>query len=266
MPTATLTPEPTVTPMPEPVPTTIPTPQSASPLEGPTWLLDYYLDAEGNVTPALSARPATLTLQDGEFAGNTGCNAYFGQYSLQNRQIAFELKGVSMRACTEPQATQEAGILGALSQITSYELTGNTLSLLDARGNALLSLHLRDNVSLTGVHWRLLSLNNGKGGMVSDAATSRIYITFGDDGNITGNAGCNDYFGSWRMDDDDLSFGAIAATEMMCSEPAGVMDREFTYLKMLSKVARYEIQGEKLTFFDKDDKKLAVFGAERNTP
>jgi len=52
-------------------------------------------------------------------------------------------------------------------------------------------------------------------------------------GQVTGSAGCNTYFGSYDANKSKLTIGVIAATEMYCLEPEGVMDQEQEYLKIL---------------------------------
>ncbi|MGD2028135.1 MAG: META domain-containing protein [Anaerolineales bacterium] len=48
-------------------------------------------------------------------------------------------------------------------------------------------------------------------------------------GQVSGNAGCNHYGGSYTVDGDRIEFGTIGGTEMYCMEPEGIMDREMAY-------------------------------------
>ncbi len=65
-------------------------------------------------------------------------------------------------------------------------------------------------------------------------------------GQVTGSAGCNTYFSSYDANKSKLTIGAIAATEMYCLEPEGVMDQEKEYLKILGAAESYQIQDGKL--------------------
>lgn len=42
------------------------------------------------------------------------------------------------------------------------------------------------------------------------------YITFGEDGRLSGNAGCNGFFGGWTQKGSELTFGHIGSTMRMC--------------------------------------------------
>lgn len=66
-------------------------------------------------------------------------------------------------------------------------------------------------------------------------------------GTVRGSAGCNSYSGSYELEDDRLTIGPVASTEMFCMEPEGVMDREQEYLGLLQLAESYEIAGDELT-------------------
>jgi len=64
---------------------------------------------------------------------------------------------------------------------------------------------------------------------------------------VTGSAGCNSYFGPYEVKGGNLSVpGSIAATEMACLEPEGVMAQENMYLRTLQSAESYKIQGNEL--------------------
>ena len=67
------------------------------------------------------------------------------------------------------------------------------------------------------------------------------------EGTVKGSAGCNSYFGSYVVEDSQLSIpGPIGATEMYCAEPEGVMDQEQEYLSTLQLAESYEIYDNEL--------------------
>jgi heat shock protein HslJ len=64
---------------------------------------------------------------------------------------------------------------------------------------------------------------------------------------VKGSAGCNSYFGSYKLEDSQLSIpGPIGATEMYCAEPEGVMNQEQEYLAILQLAESYELDGDEL--------------------
>ena len=78
-------------------------------------------------------------------------------------------------------------------------------------------------------------------------ADTEITATFkSEEGQVTGSAGCNSYFGSYEVNDDNLSIpGPIGATEMSCGEQKDTQERE--YLSVLQAAKSYEIEDGKLT-------------------
>ena len=64
---------------------------------------------------------------------------------------------------------------------------------------------------------------------------------------VKGSAGCNHYSGGYEIKGRQLTIqGSIAATEMYCMEPPGVMDQEQEYLAILQLAESYEIDGDEL--------------------
>ena len=84
------------------------------------------------------------------------------------------------------------------------------------------------------------------GNMKSVLEHTIISATFDSkDGRMHGNAGCNGYSTSYEYDG-GFSVSAVARTEMFCSEPAGIMDQEDEYLRILESASTLEIVDGKL--------------------
>lgn len=66
-----------------------------------------------------------------------------------------------------------------------------------------------------------------------------------EDGAISGIASCNNYFGSYTVDGDSMTFGTIGSTLMACE--GLVQDQETAYLTLLSQVDAYAVDGDTLT-------------------
>jgi len=104
-----------------------------------------------------------------------------------------------------------------------------------------------DKAQLEDKTWVLESY--GEPGNLKDVLQdTEITATFdSDEGQVTGSAGCNHYFGAYEAGKEDLSIpGPIGATEMYCAEPEGVMNQEQEYLATLQLAESYEIDGDEL--------------------
>ena len=105
---------------------------------------------------------------------------------------------------------------------------------------------------LDGTSWDLMAYRKSK-----PIPGTTITATF-EDGQVTGSAGCNTYFGSYQIDGDIINVGQIAITEMACMEPAGVMEQELMFVEFLGDARTFRLSdgslqitrsdGEALTF------------------
>lgn len=76
-----------------------------------------------------------------------------------------------------------------------------------------------------------------------------VTMVFGNDGQITGSAGCNHYFAGYEMKGTAVTIGQAGSTQMYCTNP-GVMDQESAYFTLLGRVASAEAKNTSLTFAD----------------
>ena len=71
------------------------------------------------------------------------------------------------------------------------------------------------------------------------------------DGQVSGNASCNSFGGSYTVNGENISFGEMMWTAMACMDPAGIMEQETDYMQMLGQVESYEIpNGQLVLHFD----------------
>ena len=101
--------------------------------------------------------------------------------------------------------------------------------------------------SIEDTDWVLQSY--GEFGNLKDVLTdTEITAEFvSSEGTVEGSAGCNSYSGSYEVKDSQLSIpGPIAATEMYCMEPEGVMGQERQYLEILQATKSYSVEDGEL--------------------
>ncbi len=101
--------------------------------------------------------------------------------------------------------------------------------------------------SIEDTDWVLQSY--GEFGNLKDVLTdTEITAEFvSSEGTVEGSAGCNSYSGSYEVKNSQLSIpGPIAATEMYCMEPEGVMEQERQYLEILQAAESYSVEDGEL--------------------
>ena len=64
-------------------------------------------------------------------------------------------------------------------------------------------------------------------------------ISFDEATRVTGNAGCNRFFGSAQLGAQTLELGPLGSTRMAC--PDAIMDQEYRFLKALEASRRYRL-------------------------
>ena len=253
-------------------PTPPPTPVSAAKtgpsatLEGTEWKLVSYAGQDGNSVDVLTGTDVTAMFQDGTVGGTAGCNNYFGRYELSGNQLTVAVGGTTMMACPEPIMAQESAYITDLAASASYLITGDQLQIAGADGKTLLTYAVLKPISLTGTTWQLTMYNNGKEALVSTLAGTEITALFGEDGSLSGSAGCNKYNATYTVADRAMTVSAPATTRMMCAEPAGVMEQESAYLAALPMAASYAIVGGELEITDANGTMLLTYTAAKAAP
>ncbi|MFQ5812502.1 MAG: META domain-containing protein [Anaerolineae bacterium] len=255
-PTEVATEVPTNTP--EPTPT-----KAAADLDGTLWKLDSYLNSQGESVDVLPGTEITIEFKDGQISGSAGCNTYFGSYEVEGDSLTIGPIGVTEMFCAAPENVmeQESAYLAALQSAVSYQATDDQLQMANADGEIVLTFSVLEPTPLTGTTWRLTGYNNGQGGFVSLLIGTEITALFGDDGSLTGSAGCNNYKASYEVDGETISIGPAGATRMMCAKPKGIMEQESAYLAALESAAIYQIKGDSLKMLDADGKHLLSYTA-----
>ena len=80
-------------------------------------------------------------------------------------------------------------------------------------------------------------------------------MSFGE-GRVSGSAGCNSYEARYGVDDQEITFDSLLATDRACANPAGVMEREARFLKLLPSLTKFHIYGDRLFIYAEDGRAM----------
>ncbi len=270
---ATPTPEQEEEPTEEPaaVPTEAPAAESVAAGTGDALLDTIWSLTELNGESLILTTNITAEFnEDGRVAGSSGCNNYAAAYEVDGNNITINASpaATTLMACVPPVMEQEAAYMEALEAAETYEVSAppaggdEELVLNDSSGNpvAVFSAVSQD---LAGSSWDVIAYNNGRGGVVSVIIDTEITANFGEDGELTGNASCNDYFGAYEADGENISMGPFGATRKACQEPEGIMQQESEYLAALETAATYSIDGLTMNMRTADGATVANFRRTR---
>jgi len=155
-----------------------------------------------------------------------------------------------------------------LGDAAYYHIEQDGLRIANAAGDTILQYRVQKATSLLGTDWEALMYNNGKGGYTSVLLNTEITALFGEDGSLTGSAGCNNYTTSYELDSRGnsargaISIGPSVTTRMFCGEPEGTMDQESAYLRALESAVAYEIRGQELELSNSEGTRMVTYVAK----
>lgn len=229
-----------------PSPATVQEPAVAasSDLAGTNWILTSL-----NGGPALA--DTTVTLQfgaDGTLSGADGCNRYSTSYTQEGTNLTIAQPAAStMMMCPEPEGVMEqaGNYMLALAAVTNFSANQNQLALM--AGNQIVATFKADAQDLAGSDWSVTMFNNGREAVVSLIEGSEVTAFFGDNGELSGSAGCNQYISSYTLSGNTIQIGQIGSTMRLCPEPEGIMEQEQAFLAALQSAATFRIEGDQLT-------------------
>ena len=112
------------------------------------------------------------------------------------------------------------------------------------------------DLSITDKEWIVVAFANEK----IEQLTAEQFPTMKlSEGRITGYSSCNRMQGTYSMEKNKITFGAIAVTKMFCFD---TKDIEEKYLKMLPEVKSWKCEDDKLYFLDENKQVIITFEAK----
>ena len=110
---------------------------------------------------------------------------------------------------------------------------------------------------LVGTQWLLREVNGTEIKIVDDATPPFLQL-IEEQSMVQGFGGCNNFRGSYRLEDSALTFSQVAATMKMCPEN---MEQEQLFLSLLDGAASFEISGEELRFYNSENELIGSLKA-----
>jgi heat shock protein HslJ len=213
-----------------------------------TWLWQRTEMSDGTVITAADPTQYVLGFgADGRMSLQADCNRGGGSYTVSGAQLTLQPGPMTLAA--RPPGSQDTVFLRDLRNVATYVRDGENLVLnmrIDS-GNMVFSP--QPAASLTGTPWRVQSVNNGRGGVASVVQGTQLSATFGEDGNVSGETGCNMFRGPYTLTDDTISFGALISTRRACLSEAATA-QEQAFLAALAASSRVELTPNRLTLRD----------------
>lgn len=221
----------------------------------------------GTDASTLSTVPVTVTAvftPTGELNGKGACNSYNGSYEVSGNDLTIGPVAMTMMFC-EGLMDLEQAYVAMLGDVGAYNVVlsddgSEILQLMDNNKTIIAEYAVLEKALLEGTNWDVTMYNNGKEAVRSLIIGTEITALF-EDGKITGNASCNEYFGDYTLDGNNISVGELGVTRKLCQEPEGVMDQEQQYIESLQSTSVYNINIDNLEFRDDSGALMVQFEA-----
>lgn len=192
--------------------------------------VDWYL-VSGLSTTGWESWTPTATFRDGRMAGDAGCNSYSYPYRIDGATMTIDgARGgpVTQMFCDGAGEVTDAEFrsLVASGVVGRWSIGADGLVLAGSSGAEVLRFAAVNpagawSASMVRLPYSLGSLEPG----------SEITATFGDDGTLTGSAGCNTYAATYTASGKHISITRPTATGRTCDD--AVMAQEASYLEHL---------------------------------
>jgi len=111
---------------------------------------------------------------------------------------------------------------------------------------------------LDATSWKLESYADAAGELVDVLPGSVVTLDF-QAAQVSGNASCNNYSGTYQATGSKIEFGPMAATRKMCAQPLGIMEQEDAYLAAMGATAEYNLRGNTLEMKDNRGDVILLF-------
>jgi heat shock protein HslJ len=182
------------------------------------------------------------------YSASGGCNGLGGTFEVKGKEIKFSPGMSTMMACMDMSVEDGFRTIfgktvkfdleeGEISQVLTLKNGKNTI----AKFRALTD----DNTAQLNGTWELDYISGPRIAFEGLYPNKKPTIQFDlENSRISGNGSCNNYNGSVKIDGQQISFGAIASTKMMCQDIKG----EDLYFQTLEKVNTFSVIDGQLNF------------------
>lgn len=203
----------------------------------------------------------SFDIENNTIFGNAGCNSYNGAFTLtESNEFSAPNLAATMMMCLDEN--KEPEFLKALGEKSVISVSNNNL-IFKSGDKIILQFVKGETPKTTGEiqtvnaenlsgEWALTKMS---GKTASEIFTDKVpTIKFDTDGTVNGNAGCNNYRSSFKLEENTLTFGPIMSTKMACPSLSG--ETEFT--KILSSPVTVTINDNELVLFQNGEEVMAL--------
>ena len=197
----------------------------------------------------------TINFSKDRINGHSAVNTYFGNYKIQNNILILPNVGSTEMAGPQELMDIERKFFDILQSSPKISYDKETLTLSNNKGEIWTFKVLTLEKKLHNTDWRLINMA-GKNMKLQMKNEEQITLSFTEN-EINGNAGINNYSGTYKISSDNISISGIGATEM--AGPDNLMRIEGEYLALLENVKKIKLINQKTLVLTTDKGKTLTF-------
>ncbi|MFG2652791.1 META domain-containing protein [Streptomyces sp. NPDC048436] len=165
----------------------------------------------------------------GRAEGNYGCNGFSADVSLDGDTVDLGSAISTKRSC-DKQDFEDAFKSALDNGELKAAVDGDKLTLTTDKGDHV-ALTSDPDAPLTGTKWTVNAIGDGKtAASLPKEVHGKAHLTFGKDGTVHGNLGCNNVSAKADVRDGTITLGAPRSTRMACEGPAGETEKKLLKL------------------------------------
>lgn len=234
-------------------------------LGGKQWQWVNTVTSNGQTTGPSNSADYTIefSMVDGRVNIKADCNNATGEFMTDGQSLQIMIGGVTRAMCPEGSLSDE--FLKELSEVSSYTVQGDALTMKTASGTMTLSAGQAAAqqpaatpapaapATLQGPTWNWVKTEYSNGTTITSPDPAKFTVTFQPSDHFGFTADCNNGSGSYTLDGPNLTMQVEGMTLAFCPLPNG----DFT--QMLNQVASYKIEGNTLFLAFKVDGGIMTF-------
>jgi heat shock protein HslJ len=192
-----------------------------------------------------------------------GCNWFGGPYSVgANGAIHFDGLASTAVGCSPLVLHFASAYQGVFARTVSYKVAGETLTLYDASGGALVVFGSHVPAPITGLVWVVGGYRSGpfdnKQAIIGVKGGSPVTTRFGADGTMIGNAGCITYAARFTESGSGFALGTVQVDTAGCARGSRV-HRMDGFVAALGQVTSWKFSGPSFQLLDATGTVQALF-------
>ncbi|GAA5108766.1 META domain-containing protein [Haloechinothrix salitolerans] len=208
----------------------------------------------GQQRPLVKDTRIRLSFAEGELRFSAGCNSFFGDARLAAGELVVEDLRSTEMGCAKPLMRQDDWLARFFTSGPSWQRDGDTLTLTSEDTTITLERQVAEpDKSLRGTRWQLDTIIDGATAS-SAAGDMRAHLVFHENGQVRGNAGCNQLTARYERDGGRIEFSRIVTTRKACGQPHDRIEQ--AVLTVLESSPRMEVEANRLTLTAESGKGL----------